>query len=95
MEIAINNSRRRRIAVLVPNPCDPDYRVIKQAEFFAGLGHDVRIFCQHKDGLAIEETINGVTYIRRDLRSSKNAIYILFAHLMNRIRLITLLVKNK
>ncbi len=53
-----------RIAMIVSNPCNPDYRVIKQAESLVRHGHKVRIFCTAKSGIAQEETINGVEYQR-------------------------------
>ncbi len=75
-------SKRSRIAVLVPNQCNPDYRVIKQAEYFAQLGHDVRVFCQKSDETPSEEIINGVTYSRRPLKL--NGIFRLFLrHIIN------------
>ena len=40
-----------RIAMIVGNPCSPDYRVIKEAEALAGLGHEVRVFCVAKVGV--------------------------------------------
>lgn len=58
----------KRIAMLVSNPCSPDYRVIKQAESLAKAGYEVRVFCTWKPGLRIptHEIINGVTYVRRE-----------------------------
>lgn len=57
-----------RIAMVVPNPCDPDYRVVKQAETLAGAGHRVCVFCTRPTGsdLPDEEVINAVTYRRLD-----------------------------
>lgn len=59
--------------MLVSNPCDPDYRVIKQAESLARMGHRVRIFCKAKAGVADLETINGVEYQRLELTPPKAA----------------------
>lgn len=56
-----------KIAILVPNACNPDYRVIKQAELFAASGHEVRVFCRHKRGLPRSEHLNGVNYVRRSI----------------------------
>jgi glycosyltransferase involved in cell wall biosynthesis len=50
--------------MIVSNPCNPDYRVIKEAESLVRHGHKVRIFCTSKAGLPQEETINGVEYLR-------------------------------
>ena len=52
---------------MVANPCNPDYRVVKQAETLAAVGYEVRIFCTWKRGfgIPITEVLNGVTYVRR------------------------------
>lgn len=57
----------RKIAFLLPNPCNPDYRVIKHAEAFAEVGYDVRIYCRISKGLPSYERLNGVTYIRKSI----------------------------
>ncbi len=57
----------KKIAILLPNPCNPDYRVIKHAEFFARAGHEVRIYCRWSKGLPMVEVLNGVTYIRKPI----------------------------
>lgn len=59
---------RKKIAMLVSNPCSPDYRVNKQAESLAAAGYEVRVFCTWKPGIGIptQEVINGVTYVRRE-----------------------------
>ncbi len=59
--------RKKRIALLVPNPCSPDNRVIKLAHLLALDGHDVRVYCRARKGLPMLETIDGVTYVRREL----------------------------
>ncbi|OJI91931.1 hypothetical protein LY10_04259 [Planktotalea frisia] len=58
---------RTKIAVVVPNPCDPDYRVVKQAETLAQAGYEVRVFCTKPRGSDLPdlEIINGVEYVRR------------------------------
>ncbi len=61
---------RKKVAILVPNACDPDYRVIKQAEVFAAAGAEVRVFCRAKTGVPAIETINHVTYVRRPMLST-------------------------
>ncbi len=58
---------KSRIAILVPNPCNPDYRVIKHAEYFARNGYDVRVYCRWAEGLPFKQVINDVTYIRRPI----------------------------
>ena len=54
--------------MVVPNVCNPDFRVMKEAESLAAAGYDVRVYCSWKPGLGLpmKETINGVTYIRRE-----------------------------
>jgi hypothetical protein len=56
-----------KVAIVVPNPCDPDYRVVKQAETLAKAGYAVRVFCTKPYGsnLPNQERINGVEYVRR------------------------------
>ncbi len=56
-----------KVAIIVPNPCNPDYRVVKQAETLAKAGYEVRIFCTNtpKGELPDWEEINGVGYVRR------------------------------
>lgn len=63
----------KRIAMLVSNPCSPDFRVNKQAESLARAGYEVRVFCTWKPGLGIPtfEKINGVTYVRREWNPMK------------------------
>jgi glycosyltransferase involved in cell wall biosynthesis len=60
-------SSRTRIAVIVPNVCDPDYRVVKQAETLARNGYEVRVFCGvlQPTGAPVSETLAGVQYERR------------------------------
>lgn len=62
-----SNSCSKKIAILVPNPCNPDFRVIKHAELFAKNGHEVRIYCRWTYGLPKNETVNGVMYIRKPI----------------------------
>lgn len=66
-------SATTKIAMLVSNPCNPDFRVIKQAESLAAAGYEVRVFCTWKPGLGIptHEVINGVTYVRREWNPMK------------------------
>lgn len=56
-----------KVAIVVPNPCNPDYRVVKEAETLAKAGYEVRIFCTNtpKRDLPDWEVINGVGYVRR------------------------------
>lgn len=55
-----------RVAMVVPNPCDPDYRVVKQAQTLANAGYQVKVYCTLPAGpdLPVFETINGVEYER-------------------------------
>lgn len=68
-----------RIAMVVPNPCNPDYRVVKQAETLAAAGHQVRIFCTRPTGSELPdiETINTVEYRRLDwsVRSAADGLF--------------------
>lgn len=68
-----DQSQPKRIAMLVSNPCSPDFRVNKQAESLAQAGYEVRVFCTWKPGLGIPiyERINGVTYVRREWNPMK------------------------
>jgi hypothetical protein len=52
--------------MLVSNPCNPDYRVTKEAESLARAGYEVYILATWKPnlGIPIQEEINGVKYIR-------------------------------
>lgn len=54
--------------MIVPNPCDPDYRVVKQAETLAKGGYEVRVFCTKPSGSSLPEyeRINGVEYVRKN-----------------------------
>lgn len=62
------NSAKKKVAMVVPNMCNPDYRVIKEAESLAMAGYEVRVYCTWKagQGVPIQEEINGVTYVRRE-----------------------------
>lgn len=53
-----------RIAMVVPNPCAPDFRVQKQAETLAMAGHEVCVFCTMGSGLPAEEIRAKVRYRR-------------------------------
>lgn len=64
-EIEQNQVKRKRIAILLPNPCNPDFRVIKQAETYAKAGHDVRIYCRGGTETPEVEKVNGVIYVRQ------------------------------
>lgn len=82
----MKRSTKSRIAVMVPNQCNPDYRVIKQAEYFSQLGHDVRIFCQKNDDTPFEEVVNGVTYSRRPLKPI-NVVGLVVRHWINNTKI--------
>lgn len=68
-----------RVAMVVPNPCNPDYRVVKQAETLAAVGHKVCVFCTRPTGsdLPDTETINSVEYRRLDwsVRTAANGFF--------------------
>ncbi len=57
--------------MLVFNPCAPDHRVTKEAEYLASTGKQVRVYCLLKEGLPERETINGVEYLRFGINWSK------------------------
>ena len=58
----------KHVVMLVSNPCDPDYRVVKEAESLARIGYRVSVLCTWKPGLGIptRAEINGVTYVRHE-----------------------------
>lgn len=56
--------------MVVGNPCAPDNRVVKQAEFLASQGHNVRIYCTAKAGIPLNEIVNGVEYYRIEFNIS-------------------------
>ncbi|MEM6407993.1 MAG: hypothetical protein AAF700_06190 [Pseudomonadota bacterium] len=60
--------KNKRVAMIVPNICNLDYRVVKEAEALSACGYDVRVYCIWKPGikLPMREELNGVTYIRRE-----------------------------
>ncbi len=60
----LSDVQMAKIAVVVCNPCAPDYRVNKQAECMAAEGHHVRVYCRAKEGLIDHEVVNGVEYVR-------------------------------
>ena len=53
-----------KIAILVPNPCNPDYRVIRQAETLVAAGYEVRLYATKNAQTPPYEQFNGVQYIR-------------------------------
>ena len=64
---------KKKIAMLVSNPCSPDFRVNKQAESLAAAGYEVRVFCTWRPGMGFptREVINGVTYVRYEWNPMK------------------------
>ena len=54
----------KRVAMLVNNSCVYDSRVIKSAETMASLGCSVTVVCRGDTGLADNEVINQVRYLR-------------------------------
>ena len=59
-----------KIVIVVPNACNPDFRVVKQAETLARFGHEVIVYCgalRLGEAKAFE-CVNSVTYIRREWR---------------------------
>ena len=67
-ESLVPEPEKNRIAMIVPNPCDPDYRVVKQAQTLVQAGYQVRVFCTRPSGsdLPSFEIVNGVEYTRLD-----------------------------
>jgi hypothetical protein len=70
---AASTDFRPRAAFLVPNPCRPDHRVIKQAEYLESKGYQVRIYCQKIPGVPEFEKVNGVEYVR--IRINRYALF--------------------
>lgn len=54
----------KKVAHLVKNSCNPDWRVIKAAEAGVKKGYDVTIFAMWENGVSPLEEINNVKYIR-------------------------------
>ena len=54
----------KKVAHLVKNSCNPDWRVIKAAEAGAKKGYDVTIFAMWENGVSPLEEINNVKYVR-------------------------------
>lgn len=75
----------RRVAMVVPNPCDPDFRVVKEAQSLAGAGYEVTLFATRPKGSTLPDTevMNGVTYRRCDW-SARAAALALCADLLRR-----------
>lgn len=55
---------KKKIAVLVSNPCTIDARVIRMSEAESDLGYDVKVFATLKDNLPQSELQNEVLYER-------------------------------
>lgn len=60
------HEKHPRVAMVVPNPCDPDFRVVKQAQSLSKAGYQVRVYCTQPatQKLPDLEIINGVEYRR-------------------------------
>jgi glycosyltransferase involved in cell wall biosynthesis len=54
----------KKVAHLVKNSCNPDWRVIKAAEAGINKGYDVTIFAMWENGVSPLEEINNVKYVR-------------------------------
>ena len=67
----IAKKKRKKIAILLPNPCNPDYRIIKYAELFNRDGHEVVVFCRSAPNLPAIENLNGVQYRRKNIVTTK------------------------
>jgi len=65
-------NKPKKIAIVVANPCNPDYRVIRQAETFAKAGHEVVLFSTKNAKTPHNEVFNGVLYIRERWQPSKD-----------------------
>jgi hypothetical protein len=65
----------KKIAIVVPNPCNPDYRVIRQAETLARQGHEVRIFATRNANTPAYEEFNGVAYLRQRWNIVRDFVY--------------------
>ncbi len=69
----ITEPNKKKVAMIVSNPCNPDYRVIKQAESLAKNGYEVRIYALKKaaHNVPTHEKINGVVYFRATWNASE------------------------
>jgi glycogen(starch) synthase len=58
----------RNITMVVPNSCDPDFRVIKEAQTLAAAGYDITLFatCPRGSQLPEMESMGEINIIRRD-----------------------------
>ncbi|SEC45117.1 Glycosyltransferase involved in cell wall bisynthesis [Rhodobacter sp. 24-YEA-8] len=59
-----------RVSMIVPNPCAPDFRVMKEAESLAAAGHEVCVFCVAMPGLPQDEVRAGVRYQRLEWKGA-------------------------
>ena len=66
----------RRVAMVVPNPCDPDFRVVKEAQTLASAGYDVTLFATRSKGSDLPDTeeMSGVRYKRCDWNARAAAL---------------------
>ena len=73
-----------KIAIVVPNPCNPDFRVVKQAETLTKHGYDVTVFCAVlRPGIfSDDEIIDGVRYIRR-VWDQRNTVKSFLSHIFS------------
>ena len=72
-----------RVAIIVPNPCNPDFRVVKQAETIQRAGHTVKVFCAvlKVTDCPDREVVCGVEYLRRAW-APKLILYLFFLKLI-------------
>ncbi len=62
---------KKRIAVLVSNPCTSDARVIKMVEVARAAGYEVHVFATTGANAKPWEVVDGVTYHRLDWKPSQ------------------------
>lgn len=59
----------QNIISLVDNPCNPDSRVMQMGQVLVSAGHTVTVICKDAPGLALDESVNGIRYLRVPMRA--------------------------
>ncbi len=63
--MSLDSGRRFRVLMILDNPCDPDWRVLKEAHSLTEVGFSVRILAWDRSGLLSKEELNGGVRIVR------------------------------
>lgn len=56
--MSLDSGRRFRVLMILDNPCDPDWRVLKEAHSLTEAGFSVRILAWDRSGLLPKEELN-------------------------------------